>query len=690
MTCDKSTSEKLQEIYEKQSFSWMSGENLKVGQAIQELLGRLASAVGKADENFGGDVLGVGSYFDRTCVGTAPNEFDYIYVLTEMSKNISKVQQLHPAEYRLQHQPDTTTGTYPWLSNILVRERLYHLIDHVMTTIPLPRHLHHGGILSPCFSGIRKNGPAFTLLFAWTGDSHVERPLLISIDLTIAIRPAHLETFAEQETEVTQLANRLGANARKAYLIAHADRDDAWLMTSAAMEVDVMSNLSERCVRIVRQLKVLKQDFLTIRENNNSDSEEIRDSDSDTLGYGMIISRGGPGGAVDKIYLKPHRRKAKKIPRFSLSQIRVKLQSMTGKVGETNSDSASGDAPLDLKDILSCVTATRRCWFSRYGKKTAKRRETKSRQKSSTRRTDSEERFELPSPPEGVPSEFQAVATSIRSLCSAYLKNSTRPMEESTASSETEKSDLDYLSDLLSPEDCVAAFEDCKPAITLKSCVFKYVIIGALLSGRLPEYFTRQNATGKDDLEAVLWVLEEIQKSKELRHPLLGIPIRTYSLSYRGYVVAPRFLSKHIENRLSDVLYCFLDTLIQTLRKPKQESTVPPAAPENMGIRETPEHDDDKNKTQTDKKTSFDIVYLDMSESEDTNESEDTEESEGSDTSEGSDAREGPDSSACSEQRPDVSDSTDVQTTAHTNAILKTRERIVCCSCYRCSKCSVM
>ncbi len=137
----------------------------------------------EADENFRGDLLGFGSYFDRARVGPAPSEFDYTYVLTEMSNRISKVQQFHHTEYRLQQQ-SPIAGTYPWLSNILVRERLYTLIAQVMNTVPLPPDLHHGGILSPCFSGIRKNGPAFTLLFAWSGYSHTDNQLLISIDFS--------------------------------------------------------------------------------------------------------------------------------------------------------------------------------------------------------------------------------------------------------------------------------------------------------------------------------------------------------------------------------------------------------------------------------------------------------------------------------------------------------------------------
>ncbi len=63
----------------------------------------------------------------------------------------------------------------------------------------------------------------------------------------------------------------------------------------------------------------------------------------------------------------------------------------------------------------------------------------------------------------------------------------------------------------------------------------------------------------------LFWVLNKLRQSKKLRHPLLGVPIQTYSLAYRGYVVAPRAAASHIENRLSDILYHFLDTLRHVL-----------------------------------------------------------------------------------------------------------------------------
>ncbi len=64
-------------------------------------------------------------------------------------------------------------------------------------------------------------------------------------------------------------------------------------------------------------------------------------------------------------------------------------------------------------------------------------------------------------------------------------------------------------------------------------------------------------------METIVWLLEQIRKTKTA--------ILYSILSYRGYVVALRLLSSHIENRVSDVLCRFLDTLITTSRKDTEQ-----------------------------------------------------------------------------------------------------------------------
>ncbi len=193
--------EQVQErLLELNSFLLSSSEKNTIPEAIYTVLQRLVNLLSELDRNLSGTLVGVGSFFDGTRVGAAPNEFDYIYVLTEVSSSLKKAEPLGSLEWRLQsHSESAGTSARPWLSNIMVRDRLSALIDQAMRTIPLPAYLHHGGIMCPCFSGIRKNGPALTLLFAWSGGPYRVNPLLVSVDITIGIRPHHLQIFVDEE-----------------------------------------------------------------------------------------------------------------------------------------------------------------------------------------------------------------------------------------------------------------------------------------------------------------------------------------------------------------------------------------------------------------------------------------------------------------------------------------------------------
>ncbi len=269
----KAVQERLFEVHFAPMFS---SANVTVHEAVYTALHNLVCMPAKVDWHLGGTLVGVGSYFDNTRVEESLNEFDYIYELTEISHTVANSEPYGSMEYRFQTNAGATfTSTNPWLSNILIRERLGTRIDQVMRTISLPANLHHGGILCPCFSGIRKNGPAFTLLFAWSGGHHVESPLLVSVDITVGIRPHHLQVYADKETKLAQLASSFGVNitdAHRLYFIAHPDRKDAWQMTTAALEVTIMSELNKRTVtRIIKTLKVLKNLVLTVTESSNSE-----------------------------------------------------------------------------------------------------------------------------------------------------------------------------------------------------------------------------------------------------------------------------------------------------------------------------------------------------------------------------------------------------------------------------------
>ena len=69
------------------------------------------------------------------------------------------------------------------------------------------------------------------------------------------------------------------------------------------------------------------------------------------------------------------------------------------------------------------------------------------------------------------------------------------------------------------------------------------------------------------DLDLMVMILKKIQKSKQLRHPVLGYPILTYSVSPRvqDYAIQNRRLTQDTEDRLSEILYDNLAMLIEIL-----------------------------------------------------------------------------------------------------------------------------
>ena len=413
-----------------------------------------------------------------------------------------------------------------------------------MKIMSLPTGLHHGGILSPCFSGIRMNGPAFTLLFTWSGGPYQESPLLISVDITVGIRPHHLGKFADEQTRLVKLVTSVGGQATDAhrlYVIAHPDRDDVWQMTTAALEVDIMSRISNRITGVVMKLKVLKNLFLTITEGGDIEHRNCFVDHND----GIFETTRRLQSMVTVANAK-----ARSKPWSSKKRQEHSADTHVGRSAGKFEDNE--DATVDMHKVIQCVMEIQQCWFRRI--KTLE---------SLKSNCESAQRDKLSQNGVPIPEEYQTVASLIHKLCCTYLKNSARDL---TSSGESGKGNLDYLADILPPYLCKIAMEYHKPTITLKSCVFKYIVIGALLSGELPQCFTDEGEyVDHNDLQAVVWVLNKLSQSKELRHPLLGVPIQTYSLAYRGYVVAPRAAASHIENRLSEILYNFLGTLLHVL-----------------------------------------------------------------------------------------------------------------------------
>ncbi len=192
----------LQDMFSSQFLSLTVDENVRIVQSVQAMMENLSREVAKQDSALHGTLVGVGSFWDGTRVGRTPNEFDYIYNLCDVNQYVTECYTCGIGKYRLKcKEPNPLTGESNMLSNFKVRDRLCASINRIMKSISLPKDLHHGGVLSPYFSGVRKNGPAITLLFVWTGDQYKSRPLLISVDVTIAIRPVHVQSVMQDGRE---------------------------------------------------------------------------------------------------------------------------------------------------------------------------------------------------------------------------------------------------------------------------------------------------------------------------------------------------------------------------------------------------------------------------------------------------------------------------------------------------------
>ncbi len=317
-------------------------------------------------------------------------------------------------------------------------------------------------------------------------------------------------------------------------------------MTTSALEVEIMSKLSKRISGVIMKLKVLKNLFLTITEEGDTERQ---------LCF-----------VDDNVNISETKRRLQSMVKSANVRDRSKLwtaKKRTEHTADTPVGRSAGkfedneDATVDMEKVIQCVREIQQCWF----------RQIKTLESLKTN-CDSAQPDKLSPKHEPIPDEYQEVASLIQKLCCIYLRSATKDL---TGSGEPGTKNLDYLADILPPNLCKDAMEYHKPTVTLKSCIFKYIIIGALLSGELPQCFTVEDEdTEHTDLEAVVWVLNKLRESKQLRHPLLGIPIQTYSLAYRGFVVAPRAAASHIENRLSEILYNFLDTLLYILDDSEQ------------------------------------------------------------------------------------------------------------------------
>ena len=79
----------LQNMFSSQPISLAMDENVRIAESVQMLMENLRSEITKQDSILTGTLVGVGSFWDGTRVGEVPNEFDSLYALSDVNKNIT-------------------------------------------------------------------------------------------------------------------------------------------------------------------------------------------------------------------------------------------------------------------------------------------------------------------------------------------------------------------------------------------------------------------------------------------------------------------------------------------------------------------------------------------------------------------------------------------------------------------------
>ncbi len=529
----------LQKIFRNQSICFTVGENVRIGESVQTVMENLRLDVTKQDNMLSGTLFGVGSYWDGTRVGEAPNEFDYLYVLSDVNKCIKECYKCGIWKYRLKcKEPNSLTGGSTMLSNFMVREHLCVFINRSMKTLSLPKNLHHGGVLSPQFSGVRRNGPAITLLFIWTGGQYRSKPLLISVDVTIAIRPVHLQAFMQDES-ILLADHQFQFGLRvlpESYLIADANFDKVWQRTTAKVEVSLVSKMRPWLSNTIKMLKILSDLMLTIREPEGNSSMDGNLKNLSLLLFHDVTKH------------------TETTPIESIGCWTVKDESCS-----LSNTRTSGDQPI----VSSTRNAIHKTILSLVAARNLHTTQVNSNGKEEP-------------PPDEKSKYMSGLATKLGQLLLEDTKmvNEDNPIleQETTISSEVQSSEFSYISDVLDPSQCHILFEDCKPLIALKSCVFKYTLMKLLQLGEASANENTANDYPGFDRVLLVKIMKKIQRSKQLMHPLLGYPIMTYSVSPRVQHCTGqnRRLTQDTENRLSEILYDVLGLLIETLDRESQ------------------------------------------------------------------------------------------------------------------------
>ncbi len=254
------------------SIGGLDYQNHTVAEINELILDAMNEITSEIDPRFRGVSIGIGSFYDKTKV-TDPDEFDFLYEL----RNISDSFDCFPAEQDFCYKvvPDSKLNSefsdvceecegYTVLTSDKLHTAFAEAITKALDGATLPDKLQHAGFRSPRFSGVRKSGPAVTILLHYLNDN---RETFIKVDITPALPVAVVDIDGiEWPPVVTNYLEKMDA-VRNIHLIP-GERRQTWKLSTANLELGFMKvelEDSGKVRRTIRIVKGLHQKHLAVR-----------------------------------------------------------------------------------------------------------------------------------------------------------------------------------------------------------------------------------------------------------------------------------------------------------------------------------------------------------------------------------------------------------------------------------------
>ena len=241
-------------------------EAVSTHRLVMGVLNDLERSMMNVDSRFSGTVIGTGSFHDGTKIGEA-DEFDFIYELedSDFELHLHEEQSLGflliPGEGKWGDKYDPYFDLCA-LSASGMAKAFANSVGQAMALVPLPQGLKHAGFCSPAYSGLRRNGPAVTIILL-----KGEKDRLISIDLTLAL-PVKLEEVLRHVPHLYESWPSLVIETLEQHPVLHLIPTSGrhWRLTTAQLDVQLLQSFHDNGLvkRSIRQLKLLRERYLAI------------------------------------------------------------------------------------------------------------------------------------------------------------------------------------------------------------------------------------------------------------------------------------------------------------------------------------------------------------------------------------------------------------------------------------------